>query len=65
MQQDFSQLVRDAITAREWSIAEAARQSGMTAAQLSDYLSRKKQLRGDTLERLFDVLGLRVKPQRK
>lgn len=58
--QDIAALVRKSIDDMGLSIAEAARQAGMTAAQLSEFVAGKRHLRSDTLERLFAVLGLRV-----
>lgn len=64
---DLRTTIQEAMSVHNCTIASAARVASMSPPQLSEYLAGKRDLRGETLGRLFDALGVRVvqpKPKR-
>lgn len=55
---DLRGVVRAAMEVHGLSIAETARRAKMTAANLSDWLAGKSEIRSDAVERLLEVLGV-------
>lgn len=50
--------------AKGLTITQLAEVSGLTRANVSEYLAGKRELRSDGLERLVAALGVRIKPGR-
>jgi lambda repressor-like predicted transcriptional regulator len=61
--------IADAVSARlervEWSVAELSRRAEVRREKLSAYLNGSRRLASDELARVFDALGLEVRPKRR
>ena len=56
------EMIQEEIRRQALTRAEVVERAAMPVPALCNYLNGKKQLRGDTLERLFDVLGIELTP---
>ena len=63
-----SPMIRETIATelarRGWAKAELARRSGVQRPQVVNYLSGRRDARGETLEKLLQALKLEIRPQR-
>jgi len=54
--------LRRAIHSSDHSLSEIAKQTGITPAMLSEFLTGERTLRSDVLDRLAQTLGYELKP---
>ena len=57
IEQEFAAIVRGELAERGWSLSELSRQSGITVANISNYLAGKTTPGADQMERILNTLG--------
>jgi transcriptional regulator with XRE-family HTH domain len=61
---DFRESIREAMQSQCLSQAELARRAHVGQPRLSEYLAGRRDLTGDTLERVMEALAIRFVPQK-